>query len=375
MKQLLTFVVICATWFAANIPFETRGCTSWMVFSDLTKNNTNILHKNRDSKSRNIIAFMSKPEVKRKWVALGNTPEGVNAGMNSSGLAGVMNSGGRCIDPPNKGKKGYDTTVMMRIILESCDTAEQAVAKLKELVREKKYNHGDKGSIFFFCDTKEGYVCEMTAEYCSSQQITRGFTVRANVWHNPNMYELNRNTLGAHLHSAARMYMAISLLNKAIDENKKITVSDSFEISRHFQMPETSAMKRSLCGLDTNASATLEIDREYPDVLSTLYVTIGPPRNTIYMPLPICAEKLHPAMSNYRWSEAAWKHFEALSFKAAIAKEWSEFEAAATAKVAKAKVEARKLLKSGKRAEAVKLINSTAETLWDEAAALLKISK
>ena len=140
-------------------------------------------------------------------------------------------------------------------------------------------------------------------------------------------------------------------------------------------MPETSAMKRSLCGLDTNASATLEIDREYPDVLSTLYVTIGPPRNTIYMPLPICAEKLHPAMSNYRWSEAAWKHFEALSFKAAIAKEWSEFEAAATAKVAKAKVEARKLLKSGKRAEAVKLINSTAETLWDEAAALLKISK
>ena len=29
-------------------------CTSWMIFSDLTGNNTNILHKNRDATARSI---------------------------------------------------------------------------------------------------------------------------------------------------------------------------------------------------------------------------------------------------------------------------------------------------------------------------------
>ncbi len=374
MKNLLNYIAIGAALFAAIAPFEAKCCTSWMIFSDLTKNNTNILHKNRDSKSKNIIAYLSSPDAKRKWVALGNTNAGVNAGINASGLAGVMNSGERCIDPP-KGNKGFDTTVMMRIILESCDTARQAVAKLQELVKEKNYNHGDKGSIFFFCDVNEGYVCEMTAKYCSAQRIDRGYTLRANIWQNPNMYELSRNTLGAHLHSTARAYMAMNLLNQALDTNKKITVSDSFAISRHYQMPETSPMKRSLCGLDTNACATAEIDREYPDVLSTLYVTIGPPRNTVYIPIPVCAEKLHPAMSDYRWSQEAWKHFDTHSFKAPIAKEWSKFEVDATARIADAKAKARKLLKSNRRSDAVKLINSTAQSIWDEAFVLLKIQK
>ena len=40
-------------------------CTSWMVFADLTKNNTNILHKNRDSKYRNIAAYLSPADSPR----------------------------------------------------------------------------------------------------------------------------------------------------------------------------------------------------------------------------------------------------------------------------------------------------------------------
>ena len=373
MKKILIFAVVCAALFFAAFPLKSSACTSWMVFSDLTGNNTNILHKNRDSKTKEIIAFMSSPNAKRKWVALGSNTAGVNAGINVSGLAGVMNSGERCIDPPNKADKKYHTPAIMLTILESCDTAKQAVSKLQEIVKSGKYYHNNNGSIFFFCDTDEGYVCEINAKYCSVQRLDRGYTVRANIWQNTNMYELSRSTISSHLHSSARAYMAISLLNKAMDENKKITVADSFAASRHYKMDEKSPMKRSLCGETTNSGATVEIDREYPDVLSVLNVTIGPPRNTVYVPIPVCAEKLHPAMGDFRWSKAARKHFDKHSFSAPIPEEWSKFETAAVAKMAKAKVEARKLLKSGKRKEAVKLLNSVAESIWNEAAALLKI--
>ena len=373
MKKSLVFAVFCIALFFAGTPFESRGCTSWMVFSDLTKNNTNILHKNRDSKSKNIITFLSPETSKRKWVAVGNTPEGVNVGINASGLAGAMNSGERCIDPPNTRKGGMDTTVIMRVILESCDTAAQAVAKLQEIIKSGDYNHGDSGSTFFFCDVNEGFVCEMNSKYCSAQRISRGYTVRANIWQNPNMYELSRNTLKGHLHSSTRAYMALSMLNKVYDTNKKITVADSFEISRHWKLPDDAPMKRSLCGKTTNTGATVEIDREYPDVLSVLFVTIGPPRNTVYIPIPVCAEKLHPAMGDYRWSTTAWKNFDAVTFEAPIPAEWSKFESAAVAEMVAAKAKARQLLKAGKRDEAVKLINSTAEAIWGKAVTLLKI--
>ena len=76
---------------AQEDPELQHECTSWMVFSDLTKNNTNILHKNRDSLSRNVAVILSPADSPRKWIALGK--QYTNTGLNASGLAGAMNSG------------------------------------------------------------------------------------------------------------------------------------------------------------------------------------------------------------------------------------------------------------------------------------------
>ena len=225
MKNSLVFSGLCAALLLAIVPAESQGCTSWMVFSDFTRNGTHILHKNRDSNYNKIAAFISSPASPRKWISLGNTQTGVNSGVNTSGLAGAMNSGEPCIAPTTDRTK-KSTPDMMRAILESCDTAKQAVAKLKSLVEAGDYWHGKSGSIFFFCDTKEGYVCEITAKHVTAQRYTRGYTVRANIWQNPNMYELSRNKIANHLNSSARAYMAIHLLNNALDAHKKITLTE-----------------------------------------------------------------------------------------------------------------------------------------------------
>ena len=78
MKKLLSFANFFKKHFSAvndlddDDPALEHECTSWMVFNDLTKNNTNILHKNRDSKVRNVAVFLSSEDSPRKWISLGS---------------------------------------------------------------------------------------------------------------------------------------------------------------------------------------------------------------------------------------------------------------------------------------------------------------
>ena len=84
MKRIVLFAALCSVQAAALTPLRVRGCTSWLAFSDLTKNGTNILHKKRDSTNRKIIVCMSPENAKHRWIALFGS--GTNAILNESGL-------------------------------------------------------------------------------------------------------------------------------------------------------------------------------------------------------------------------------------------------------------------------------------------------
>ena len=365
MKKSLSLLLFSA------LTMPVFACTSWMVFKDFTKNNTNILHKNHDSKERRIAAYISPAGAKRKWVAIG-TIGLTNSGVNSSGLAGVMNSGEKTLDPPNpKDKK--PTPALLLEILNSCDTAAQAVKKLDELVKAGDYYHSNSGATFFFMDTKEGYICEFTTKFMSVQRYDNAYAFRANIWQNPGMPARARGTYKSYLHSSARAYVALSGLNAMMDKDGKITVPGIAELSRVCKLPSGEYPNRSVCGKTTNSSSTIEVDIQHPDVLSTIYAAIGHPRNTVYVPIPVCAEKVLPSMGSYAWSLASFKRGDKSGFEAAVPAEWLKFEADSQAVYNAAKAKARKLLNSGKRAEAIKLLNDAAYTIWEKAETLLKI--
>lgn len=346
-------------------------CTSWMVFSDLTGNNSNILHKNRDFKRYDISVYLSPENSRRKWIALGSDSK-CNMGMNTSGLAGVMNSGELCINHSTDDTK-KTTQEIMRVIIESCDTAAEAVEKLREIIASGDYWHRQKGSTFFFMDTNEGYICEFTPAFFTVQPYKSGYAVRANIWQNPGMQYHSRSSITACLNSSARTYIACSGLNKFLDEKGKIGVEDIMELSRHCTMPEESPEKRSLCYMRTNSAATFEIDRQYPGVLSSGYFSIGHPRNTIIVPIPVCTVKILDAMGDNSWSAAALKRLNELGYDAYIPEEWLEFERISMEKYSAARESARQYLDSGKPDRAVELLNAAAYHIWEEAAELLEI--
>ena len=370
MKKSLWFVVIYVIVLFAVVPWQAQCCTSWMIFSDLTGKNTHILHKNRDSISRKITVAISPDNAPRKWVALGNN--GPNSGMNASGLAAVMNSGEVCIDPPDvKGKK--TTEGIIRAVLESCDNAAQAVAALKKFIAEGNYSHGKSGSIFLFMDQKEGYICEITAKVCSVQRYESGYAVRASNWRNPDMIQYIRSDITRFFKASAREYSAFSGLNKIIDNNGKITLPEIFNLSRNFQMPKKSPLKRAVCGNTTNSAASFEIDKQYPDILSTAYFAVGHPRHTVYIPIPICVKSIPSIMKSRKWSATAFARLDKLKLESPLPEEWIKFENDSMALYAKAQAKARKMLAENKRDEAVKHLNFVTRKIWRDAAGILKI--
>ncbi|MBR2364022.1 MAG: hypothetical protein IKA79_02360 [Lentisphaeria bacterium] len=406
-SNFLYSAILCAALFTVphfvNASEEEKGpgheCTSWMVFSDLTKNNTNFLHKNRDATSRNIAVLMGKEEiavveknfwenlitfwseetktVKRKWVGLGNSSaEGTHIsvcmGMNASGLACVMNSGETCVENnDDKTKKG--TPAILKAILESCDTAKEAIAKLDEFLKAKDYFHKKKGSIFFFMDTKEGYVCEITAKFNSPQKYDNGYAVRANIWYNPGMMQRSISPIQSYIGSSVRAFVAYTTLNKALQKNGRITVSDSLALARTHVAPEKSPNPRSVCFKYTNSSSTLVIDKEFPGVLSTGYHTIGHPRHGICVPVPICVETLDKRMTDLSWSKFVWARFDKKGLEAPIPEAWLAFEKKSFAEYESTLEKARTLLREDKKAEAVKLLNDKAAAIWKEAAKIMGI--
>ena len=405
-KNLLAFlcgtVVLLSSIHAADAVPETEKpdheCTSWMVFPDLTKNNTLFLHKNRDSSIKTIAVFSGEEKkaekaekgfwaklfscsdteskvLKRKWVGSGNMTNGrfwVCMGMNTSGLAGVMNSGEKCTEN-NTDKTKKDSSEVLQDVLETCDTAQEAVARLKVLLKAGDYYHGVKGSIFFFLDTNEGYVCEITARYCSAVRYDNGYTFRANIWHNPGLAQRSDNTLAAFINSSVREYVTLTSLNQALRKNGKITVADSLALARNIAVPADSPNPRSVCSKFTNASSTLVIDREFPAVLSTGYHNIGQPRHGICVPFPICIEKIDQKIVDLTWSRSVWKRFGKLGVAAPIPESWLAFEKKSHAEYGKCIEKARLLLRDGKKEEAVKLLNDKTAAICKEAAKLMGI--
>ena len=345
-------------------------CTSWFAFSDLTRNNTHLLHKNRDAKYRDI----NNEKAKYKWVGLGGAIPGTtdgwpSMGINETGFAGVMNSGERCTDNSTN-PNGKSTSAIMKEILSHCGSVDEALEMLKTFVKNNDYFHKESGSIFIFMDREAALIVEMTAHFITCQRFDHGYAYRANIWHNPGMAAFACTSVKGFLGSTNREHEVRTALNDALAKNGQLTIADFLEMSRMYKMDDT-PIERRVCSKSTNSSCTLEIDREFPAHLSTEYVLIGPPRNTICVPVPICTRTVHPKMHSQEWAIAAWKRFDEKGAEAEIPQEWLDYEKNSRAEYIAVKEKARALLKENKVKEAEALLQNKAMQIWDGAAKLL----
>ena len=283
-------------------------CTSWIIMPDLTKGKQIILHKNRDSSSRFLAGLQRSVPGKFSWIGHGNYgSSGANCGINSKGLAVAMNSGDRTRE---NNVSGLNTTLIARILLEECADAPSAVKLLEKMVKKGAYVHGKSGSMWFIADSKTAYVVEHNAKYLHAQALKSGLAVRGNAWHFPEMIVHSQQKHKDLVINNRRVYtVREKLIHKAFHKRGEVQVEDCIAASRITRFPEDPKCY-PLCGKLTNAASSFVIDREFPEDLSYTAFAFGPPRHTVYIPVPVTLKKYPDELLSGRFCNEIFKRFE-----------------------------------------------------------------
>ena len=332
-------------------------CTSWMLFPELT-GGPMILHKNRDSGKKDIRLIKSDGDAKIKWLGLGD--ENPCMGFNEKGVACVMNSGETTPEfaPAEEGR--LTTPEILVQILGNTKNATEALKMLTGFIENGQYTHKERGSIFFIMDTKGGYIAELTAKRVMPVVVTGNMTIRANIWHNPGMAQFSRSGIKSTMNSQSREFQAAKGLNEALEKKGVIELEDIWRTSRMRGTMESVMTEHGLCNKTTNSAATIAIDKDFPNMLSTMYVAIGPVGHTMYIPAPICLKEIPQDIADRSWSKAAFARRDAsgLAFDSDV---WLPHEKAVMAIYRPALAKAKKAMQNRRRKDAQDILNDAFE--------------
>ncbi len=336
-------------------------CTSWIVCPELTGKNEMYLHKSRDSRERRLAVQQIAVKGKHAWLGMGSPGYLItNFGINDAGLAIAMNAGNRT---PDEKYEGLRTSAICRILLEECATVAEAVKLLETIVKEGAYTHRRSGSIWFFADGKDAIIVEHNAKHFQAAPIRKGIGIRANSWKYPEMLKHSISSVADYLCNDFKENVVFRLLVEQCYYSKySIGLEDVWAVSRNREMGLDGIYP--LCGNLTNSAATFSIDIDFPSELSTAWIACGPPRHTVYIPVPITISSLPDALMNGDFGDAAFARFDKNGLDVSV-KEYVMLEKKMKAVYDEAHAKAKALLKNGgSKREAAKLLEDAFLRNW-----------
>lgn len=357
--------------------FTASADTEWMILPKAATGGLMTMHVSRDlTKGNNPapnLVFDARKQYggKYKFLRICNSQYCI-AGINEKGL-GVIFTGGDPTNDKNPPKSDqnftpHNSTVIM---LRRCATAEQAVKYLHSGF--KKYQIVGS-AIYLVADPYRAFVVECSPRHFASWELPHAFCVYTHCWKLPGMDDGSVGTADRAQWNYQREWAAREFLRQALEKNHRmIPLTESMAVSR--MNGKDTGKKTVLNGVsnaNTFAAFTLELDPEYSDYLSTVYASFGPPRHTLYLPIPfIAADKLPADLLNRKTVEAAIKRRNGAGEDAAVDPELVKLQEKIVLDFAKARYRARQMLRSDRREAAEKLLRETLDKQAAEIAAFL----
>ena len=354
-----------------------RADTEWMILPKgstsglMTMHVTRDLTKNAKPAPRLVYDARKQYGGKYKFLRICNNQYCI-AGINEKGL-GVIFTGGDPTSDKNPAASDQNLTPHNAtvIMLRRFATAEQAVKYMHAGFRK----HQIVGSaIYLVADPYRAFVVECSPRHFASWELPHAFCVYTHCWKLPGMDDGSIGSADRAQWNYQREWAAREFLRQAMEKNHRmIPLSESMAVSR-LAAHETG--KKTVLNGPSNAASfvafTFELDPEYSDYLSTVYVAFGPPRHTIYLPVPfIAADKLPTKLLNQQTVEAAIKRRNEAAKDAAVDPELVKFQNKILADFAKARYRARQMLRGDRWKDAEKLLRETMEKQSAEIAEFL----
>ena len=342
------------TWH--NNRFYARtGCTSWFIHPSCSFSGSAILQKNRDYTGQNLISCRLYRAMPGRYKVLTTGDlwsSGTGAVMNEKGVMITQNDGRAWETQPRRVSVG--STFLLRYLAEHCATAEAVLEKLKEFYSCGFMRDGD---IYFIADPRTGYAVEATACHIVHAEIPFGFEVRANNYLLPGMRSLGHQSRELFLNGANRRYTAGEFLRARLLENGRISPLDLMDLARHRDIEQEKNQFRQICMKNTIASTMMVPDAMFPQYLSAAFVAVGPPRHTIFLPIPMAASQIPAALTNGEWGAKAFSLQNKLGLDHNKLDSFKKLEKTLTEEFFAAREHARKLLLCGKINKAAALLD------------------
>ena len=370
-----------AAFFASlfTVVFSAEACTSWILRPEVTESGLMIIQKVLDVPYRKRLDadFRVSPSGWR-WLRVGSFGDGASMAMNEKGVAITTNCGDQN-GAESHFVEGRHTMSSYGVVwlVKSCATAEEAVEALKNMGRNRNFVYGLKnyGSIVLVADAHRSFLVEMGHGYCEAAEFTNGIHVVSNDWSLPGGETVSVADFPGIRGNRTRKACAVkSLQDKCIDG--KYTLRGCFDTSRKIRKSKFGERHVFVPGSRTAKNMSLEttcfeIDPEFPAYLSCAYLSLGPQRHMVYLPVPMALRQLPAKMRDGRWGEMAYTHQEAFGPEHGDLPKMTELEDKFIAEFKAARDQARKLLREGRKDEAVKLLTDCFDRQYAEADKLM----
>ena len=370
--------VLLATRLAAD--------TEWIITPKYSGSGRMLLHANRGKAGIKLPpAWMSYDPARKGtygFLRIGNKGGLCFAGINEKGLVAAYTTGDPSDDrKPPRDKRNWSGHAAVVISLRLSATADQARARLHKAFKDRLIS---ESMVVFLADPRKAVVVECSPLHYASWDLQDSYCVYAHMWKLPGMDDGSIRSIASVDVCTQREWGIREGLRRIRKENGgTITIAGSIAVSRlnvndlntdeYAKRRGKPPVVQAPCQKNAQDSYLFELDAEYPEYLSRVYIAFGPQRHTVYLPLALPALKDLPqeifdpeyfggAMARHAAADPAAPVDERiLAFEKKLHKEFEERND-----------EARLLLMHGKTAEAEKMLNELAHKQAAETLAFLR---
>ena len=373
MKALAAFLI--ASTVAATV---TEACTSWVIRPEASESGMMIVQKILDERYRNRLdADIRVAPNGRRWIRVGSFKYGASMSMNEKGVVVTSNCGDVTdIKTPFWDRDPMGNYGLQRVVMKNCSTAAEGVELVKHIMRNRRFRaRPNTGYVLLVADAHRAFLVEIGDGYAEAAEVTGGMHVVVNTWMLPGGEELSVRELPGLRVNRAREACAVRLLQEKRADGK-YTLRGCFDTSRAIRGRATNQKNPFVAGKRDPKNMSLEtacfeIDPEFTEYLSCTYLSLGPQRHMVYLPVPMAVRQLPDKMRDGRWAEMAYSHQEAFGPEHGDLEKISALENKFIVEFKTVRAEARRLLEAGRKDDAVKLLNDCFDRQYAEADALM----
>ena len=368
-KPLLTAALI-----AGLAPFA-AACTSWMIHPSVSASGMMLVQKCRDSRVTPLDADIRRSRHGVKWMRIGMFKHVALFAVNEKGLVAIMNDGDdltlkhpdKAIPELHDARMWTACAEVMRQMMDECTTAQEATRLMVHYARNRI--QAGRGGTMFIADAKRGFMIDLGSGYAEAKELTGGMIIITNCMHLPGVEEFSiKPVTGVRSDRAREANTRAELRKRRI--NGKYTVKGTMETSR--LLCKKDMKEKYPCRRNSLGGCCFEIDPEFPVELTTAYLALGPQQHTVYLPTPMALKQFPKEIVDSSWADMAYKLREQVGYDHQYLARFDAFEERVLAEYDRTRDEARELLKAGKKAEAVKLLNERYQKHYAEALALMR---